>query len=544
MSSRRGSVLGGLNSRRGDVLGGVLAGVVSLPVALSMGTLSGLGPTAGVFGAVAFGVVAAVFGGTRGLVYGPNSSVAFAVSVVVAGSDNRLATAVVAVVLAGVIQVLLGSLRVGHLLSYTPYSVISGLLSGIGVLIVVSQIAPMLGASSEIGGLRATAGSWPDAFAHIDWSALAVGSVTFAVAAAWPSRLSTWVPSTAPAMVAGTLLGVLWLDGAPTLGGVSVGVLDLSWPDFSGAELVRLVPGAATIAALGSIDALIAAQVSDALTGSAHRPDREVVAQGLGNIGAGVVGGVPGGATIGMYVNIEAGGRSPLAGVLCAGTLLTLVVGLEGLVEAMPEAVLAGILIKIGLDIIDWRPLTRLARGQREHSFVIVSTLAVTVFYDLVTALVVGLMAGAVVLARRFEQLELDSVISTPLLDRTFTDAGPLEGDADEFSARVGLVVLRGSFTAASAARMIKTLSADIKDHEIVIVDMSQTDYMDDSAGMVAQRLIKFAGAHDTDCIIVGLRGQPHQCLSALGVLQLVPEGCVVEKMSDARRTAWNRLKP
>ncbi len=531
-----------MNSRRGDVFGGVLAGVVSLPVALSMGTLSGLGPTAGVFGAVAFGVVAAVFGGTRGMVYGPNSTVAFAVSVVVAGSEDRLATAVMAVGLAGVMQVLLGSLRVGYLLSYTPYSVISGLLSAIGVLIVASQILPALGASADIGGLRATVDALPDALAGINPSALAIAAVTFAVAAAWPRRLSTWVPSAAAAMTAGTMLGVLWLNGAPALGEVSVGMPDLTWPDFSGAELVRLLPGATTIAVLGSVDALIGSQLTDVLTGSSHKPNREVVAQGLGNLGAALAGGVPGGATVGMFVNVEAGGRSPLAGVVCAGTLFTLAVGLDGLVEAMPQAVLAGILIKIGLDLIDWSILARLAKGQREHSVVIVATLVVTVISGLVTGLVIGLMAAAVVLARRFEQLELDNVVSTPLLDRTFVEAGAREGEIDEFSARVGLVSLRGSFTAASAASLIKTLSADIRDHESVIIDLSQTDYIDDSAGMVVQRLIKFAGAHDTDCIMVGLRGQPQQCLSALGVLQLVPDGCVVEKMSDARHIAWRRL--
>ncbi len=542
MSPGRGSVLDGVNSRRGDVFGGLLAGVVSLPMALSMGTLSGLGPTAGVFGAVAFGAVAAVFGGTRGMVYGPNSTVAFAVSVVVVGSEDRMSAAMIAVGLAGVMQVLMGSLKVGYLLSYTPYSVISGLLSGIGLLIVVSQVLPLMGAPAGSEGVSATVGSWPDALAGINLSALAVGAVTIAVAATWPSRLRTWVPSTAAAMTAGTLLGVLWLKGAPALGEVSVGLPDLSLPDLSWAELVRLMPGAATIAVLGSVDALVGSQVADTLTGSSHKPNREIVAHGLGNIGAGVVGGVPGGATVGLFVNVEAGGRSPLAGVVCAGALFTLAVGLEGLVEAIPEAVLAGILIKIGLDIIDWRILARLARGQPEHSVVIVVTLATTVLFGLVTALVVGLMAGGFVLARRFEQFELDSVISTPLLDRVFLDDGSQGDDTDEFSARVGLVALRGSFTAASASRLIMTLSADIKDHEVVIVDLSQTDYIDDSAGMVVQRLIKFAGVHGTDCIIVGLSGQPQRCLNALGVLQFVPRDSVVEAMGDAKHIARQRL--
>ena len=209
---------------------------------------------------------------------------------------------------------------------------------------------------------------------------------------------------------------------------------------------------------------------------------------------AGLIGGLPGaGATLGTVVNLRAGGRTPVSGALRAAILLALVLGLGRYVEAIPHAALAGILMKVGWDIIDWRFLTRIHRVQREHLLVMLITLGLTVFLDLITAVAIGLIAAGMASARQFERLQMDSVVSVPLLDRSFFGARDDEDTVDAFSARVGLVALRGSFTVASANKLISTISVDIRDHEVVILDFSDTVFMDDSAALVVEQLIDTA---------------------------------------------------
>ena len=169
-------------------------------------------------------------------------------------------------------------------------------------------------------------------------------------------------------------------------------------------------------------------------------------------------------------------------------------------------------------------------------------TLGFTVFVDLVVAVAVGLIAAAMAGARQFERLELDSVISVPLLDMTFLGGDVDDDDFDPFSARVGLVALRGAFTVASSRKLVHTISLDIRDHEVVILDFSKTIYMDDSAALVVERLLDTAMAENTECIVMGLAGLPATSLPALGVLRDVPDDHVVETLDEAREIARRLL--
>ena len=241
-------------------------------------------------------------------------------------------------------------------------------------------------------------------------------------------------------------------------------------------------------------------------------------------------------------VNLRAGGRTQVSGVLRALILLALVLGLGPLAEEIPQAVLAGILIKVGWDIIDWRFLTRLLRVQREHLLVMVITLGLTVFLDLVSAVAIGLIAAGMASARQFERLQLDSVVSVPLLDRSFFTGEESGDDVDAFSARVGLVRLRGSFTVASSNKLISTISLDIRDHEVVILDFSETGYVDDSAALVVEQLVDTAISQDTEVIVMGLRGEAQQSLEALNVLERVPEDRFAANIDEAREIARRLL--
>ena len=529
-----------LQTLRGDVFGGLTSAVVALPLALAFGVASGLGAIAGLYGAVAVGFFAAVFGGTKNVISGPTGPMAVAMAVVISSHADSIEHALAIVVMAGAIQILLGVARAGRLVSYTPYSVISGFMSGIGVIIIVIQTLPFIGLPVTEGGPLKTIRQWPDALGDVNVSALAVAAVTLAIGLAWPRRLRDFVPAAVAALAAGTLLSVLWLDDMPVIGEVPTGLPEMSLPTVSTFDLLADLQPALTIALLGAIDTLLTALIADSLTRERHNPNRELIGQGLGNAFAGLFGGVPGaGATMGTVVNIRAGARTRVAGAVCALILLALALGLGRYVESIPHAVLAGILMKVGWDIVDWRYLTRLHRVQREQLVVMVVTLGLTVFADLVTAVVLGLVTAGLASARQFERLELDSVISVPLLDSTFLAGG---GDPDRFSARVGLVALRGTFTVASSNKLITTLGADIRDHEVVIIDFSDTVYMDDSAALVVEQLIDAAIDHDTECIVMGASDLPLGSLQALDVLQRVPADRFVATRDEAREVAARLL--
>ena len=532
-----------LKALRGDLFGGVTAAVVGLPIALAFGVASGLGAVAGLYGAIAVGFFAAVFGGTRSQISGPTGPMAVAMAVIVTTHADNLAAAFTIVIMAGVIQILLGVMRIGRFVAYTPYSVISGFMSGIGVIIILLQTLPFLGATIAQGGPLGAVQSWPDAINDVNFHALAIAAVALGVGILWPEQLKKFLPASLAALIAGTLIGVLWLTNAPVIGDVPIGLPSLMLPDYSLDILASAVQPALIIALLGSIDSLLTSLVADSMTRTRHNPNRELVGQGIGNTIAGFIGGLPGaGATLGTVVNIRAGGRTQVSGVIRAAILLALVLGLGRYVEAIPHAVLAGILVKVGWDIIDWRFITRVHRVQREHLLVMVITMGLTVFLDLVTAVAIGLIAAMMASARQFERLELDSVISVPLLDRTFLVSKEEADKVDPYSARVGLVSLRGSFSVASANKLITTISLDIRDHEVVILDFTDTVYMDDSAALVVEQMIDVATAEDTGCIVMGLEGMPETTLKALNVLKDVPEDQFVKILDEAREVAKRML--
>ena len=533
-----------LNQLRGDIFGGLTCSVVGLPVALAFGVASGLGPTAGMYGAIAVGFFAAVFGGTRSQISGPTGPMSIAMAVIVTAHANTLAEAFTIVVLAGFIQAALGLARIGRFVAYTPYSVISGFMTGIGVIIMIVQIAPFLGSPVAVGGVIGAVNSLQETFTSVNFHALAVAAVTLVVGILWPRPFRKYLPAPLAAMIVGCALGILWLNDLPIIGDVPTGLPELQIPVFSVGFILGALEPALVLALLGSIDSLLTSLIADSLTRTRHNPNRELIGQGIGNMIAGFIGGLPGaGATLGTVVNIRSGGNTQLSGAIRAAVLLALVLGLGRYVEAIPHAVLAGILTKVGWDIMDWRFVTRLHQMPREHLVVMLMTFVLTVFLDLVTAIAIGLIAAGMASARLLERQELDSVVSVPLLDQTFLSPD-LDADVDdEFSARVGLVALRGRFSVASSSNLVSTIGQDIQEHEVVIFDFTETAYMDDSAAMVVEQMIDVAMDEDTEPIVMGLSGPVERNLRALNTLHRVPEDRFVSNRDEAREVAERILR-
>ena len=510
---------------RGDVLGGVTAAFVALPLALAYGVASGMGAAAGLYGAIAVGFFAAFFGGTPAQISGPTAPMAIVMAMVIASYADTLAEALAVVVLGGLLQALLGVMKLGRFVAYTPYVVVSGFMSGIGVLVIAIQVLPFLGSNPVPGGAVGMVLGLPAAVGEVNWSAVAVGCVTLAFSVFWPRRLARYLPGTLAGLVPGTLLGALWLNDAPVVGAIPAGLpmLQLEMPSLD--FLARAVEPALMLALVGSAVSLLTCLVADSLTRTSHDPDRELVGQGVGNMAAGLIGGLPGGGTpVYTVPNIRAGGTTRAAGVVFSMFLLALLLGFGPYVESIPLAALAAVLIKVGWDLVDWRLLTRLHRLRRDHVVVMLTTLALAVFVDLVVAVAAGLVISGLARAGRLERAEHDSVVSAPLLDQVFLYDDDEVEDSDRFSARVGMVAFRGSLTVTSSRSLVRTISMDLAEHELVVFDFSGATYI--------------AADEKTPAIAMGHSGDVAETLSALDVLRELPRERIVKDLDEARRVA------
>ena len=524
---------------RGDALGGITAAFVALPLALAYGVASGMGAAAGLYGAIAVGFFAALLGGAATQISGPTAPMAIVMGVVIATHAKTLPEAVAVIVLGGLLQALLGALKLGRFVAYTPYVVVSGFMSGIGILVMAIQVLPFLGTDPVPGGAVGMLLALPGAVGRIDASAVAIGCVTLAVAVFWPRRLAKYVPGPLAGLIPGTLLGALWLNDAPVVGAVPAGLpaLQLEMPSLD--FFARAIEPALTLALIGSVVSLLTCLVADSLTRTSHDPDRELVGQGVGNMAAGLFGGLPGaGSPVYTVPNIRAGGRTRAAGVVFSALLLALLLGLGPYVESIPLAALAAVLIKVGWDLVDWSLLTRMRQVRRDHLLVMLSTLVLAVFFDLIVAVAAGLVISGLVRAGWYEVTEHDSVVSVPLLDRTFLYGGEEVEGSDPFSAQVGMVALRGTLTVTSSRRLVKTISMDLKDHELVIFDFSEAAYIDDSAALLVKQLLDVATEEGIPVIAMGLSGDVADTLASLDVLRGMPEERIVADLDGARAVA------
>jgi SulP family sulfate permease len=532
-----------LTAFTGDLFGGVTAAVIALPLALAFGVASGVGPIAGLYGAIAVGFFAAVFGGTPAQVSGPTGPMTVVMAVIVAEHADHIAEAFAIVILGGAIQLLFGVLRVGRYVSYTPHSVVSGFMSGIGVIIILIQTLPFFGLPTVPGGPLGAIRAWPEIASAFNLEALTIAALALSVMIFWPARLAAMLPAPLAALVGCTLLGLIILHDAPVIGDVPTGLPALHVPTFSLTALPGIVQPALILALLGSIDSLLTSLVADSITRTRHNSDRELIGQGIGNMVAGLIGGLPGaGATMRTVVNVRAGGRSPVSGALHAVILLALVLGLGPVAEVIPHAALAGILVKVGWDIIDWGYLKRIRRAPRDKVIVMLVTLGLTVFVDLITAVAVGLILAGFVTARWMEVEELKGVTQLALPDHNGELSDEERGEIEKFDGQIGLIVFRGRFSYASARELVQRTGPELAGYEAMIFDFSHAAHIDTSAALAIEQLLETAGAETRGCVIAGLSGQAERSLDSLGVISSLPDENIVDTRLDAIRRAGAML--
>lgn len=529
----------------GDLFGGVTAAIIALPMALAFGVASGAGAAAGLWGAVLVGFFAALFGGTPTLISEPTGPMTVVMTAVIANltaadPENGLAMAFTVVMMAGIFQIIFGMLRLGKYVTMMPYTVISGFMSGIGIILVILQLAPFLGQASPPGGVVGTLGAIPDLLANVQPVETLLAVVTVAIIWFMPARFKRFVPPQLIALIAGTVLSLMLFPGLDIrrIGEIPAGFPAMQVPTFSAAQLRLMFVDAAVLGMLGCIDALLTSVIADSLTRTEHDSNKELIGQGLGNLMSGLFGGIAGaGATMGTVVNIQTGGRTALSGLTRAGVLLVVILGAASLAATIPLAVLAGIALKVGIDIIDWGFLKRAHQVSVKGALIMYGVILLTVLVDLIAAVGIGVFVANILTIERMSTLQSESV-------KTITDAddaillNPNEKRwLDEGNGRVLLFQLSGPMIFGVAKAIAREHNA-IRDCDAIVFDLTNVPHLGVTASLALENAVQEAVEKGRHVFMVGATGQTQRRLEKLTVSNLIPDHHFYMDREEALRYA------
>ncbi|MEM1260885.1 MAG: SulP family inorganic anion transporter [Pseudomonadota bacterium] len=522
---------------RGDIYGGLTAGVVALPLALAFGEASGAGPIAGLWGAIFVGFFASLFGGTGAQISGPTGPMVVVFAGVFGDLSGDLSLIFAAVVLAGLLQILFGVLRLGQYIRLVPYPVVSGFMSGIGCIIIALQAARLFGHEPADKGTIPALRAIPDAVMDPNWAAVIIGAVTLVTIFTWPSRLGKIIPGALAALIIGTVLS-LFLTGSPILGEIPTGFPSFVMPGIpdNSDTLIVIVEAAVILALLGAIDSLLTSLVADNMTRTRHDSDRELFGQGIGNTIAGLFGAIPGaGATMRTVVNIRTGGQTKVAGMLHGLVLLAVVISLAPLAAQIPHAVLAGILVKVGWDIIDISYLKRAHKGPRWDLLLMAVVLALTVFANLIAAVLVGVVLASLAFVKQLADEQLKAFREGTPTVTTEEEKALL----DQAGGKVTLFDFGGPLSFGAAADLGLQVREHVKEHgAAMVLDFSRVPFLDVSAARAIETIVCDARQANRTVYVTGMSDEIYRLLAGLDAVHCLPENTTFKERIDAIRAA------
>lgn len=535
-----------LRYKRGDIFGGVTAAVIALPMALAFGVASGAGAEAGLYGAIFVGLFAALFGGSPTLISEPTGPMTVVFTAVIAkliASDpvNGMAMAFTVVIMAGMFQILFGLMKLGKYVTLMPYTVVSGFMSGIGIILIILQIGPFLGQASPSGGVIAVLENIPTLLSGIQVNETVLAVLTIAILFLIPKKLKQYLPPPLVALIVCTLISVIFLSSTDIrrIGEIPTGLPDLQLPVFSAEQWQVMLIDAIVLGMLGCIDALLTSVVADSITRKRHNSDKELVGQGIGNIMSGLFGGLPGaGATMGTVVSIQAGARTALAGLVRAGILLIVILWAADLTSVIPLAVLAGIALKVGIDIIDWSFLKRAHYISGKGALITYGVILLTVFVDLIAAVGIGLFVANVMTITKLSELQENDVSAVTDPDNTDLDLSPREKEIlREAKGKIMLLHLRGTMIFGSS-RAITRKNSQFGGCHTLVVDITDVKHLGVSAALALEESILEMINDGRSVYIVTTKEQALQRLGKLDVLKNIPE----ENIIVGRQVALERI--
>ena len=518
-----------LHNIRGDIFGGVTAAIVSLPLALAFGIASGAGVEAGIYGAIFVGLFASLFGGSNTLISEPTGPMTVVMAAVISSliannPENGLAMAFTVVVLAGAFQIGFGLLRLGRFITLMPHSVISGFMSGIGIILILIQMPSMIGYATPSGGVVGVLQALPGMFAEIKWYELAIGLSTLMILLLYPTRFKRYVPPQLVALIGITLIATLFLGDSniKRIGEIDIGLPSFHLPIFTQEQLQIILLDALVLGVLGSIDSMLTSVIADNLTRTEHDSDKELIGQGIGNMMSGFFGGLPGaGATMGTVVNIQSGGKTILSGIVRVLVLVVAVFGIAAAIELIPLALLAGIAIKVGIDILDWSFIKRAHRVSWQSTLVMYVVILLTVFVDLISAVVIGMFVANVMIIDKLTRAQSKQVKAISDFDDQIPFMGEERALLDALKGRCLLVYLSGPMIFGVA----KTLSRQhdtIRKYDTVILDLSDVSMVDDTISLSIENTVAYILEQNKKALLVVKQQDVKEKFERMGIIELI----------------------
>lgn len=598
---------------KGDVLGGLTAGIVALPLALAFGVSSGLGPSAGLYGAIFLSFFAALFGGTATQISGPTAPMTAVSMVVIAtiigvhnGSVEKALPYILAVfLLSGIFQIGLGFLGLGKYIKYIPYPVVSGFMTAIGVIILITQILPLIGydakkdielvesykpmaeqsllekiltdetkdgllvikdfeqaidrankidrseiieeaqnlAKNNSSGVIGTIKAIPRAIGFINWIEVVLAFATIFIIYGF-KRITTAVPSTLVALIVVSGVAIGFGIDYISIQQIPNGFPKIQWTLFTDFNLLEILPyifTALTLSLLGAIDSLLTSVVADNLTKTRHLPNKELIGQGIGNSIGAIFGGLPGaGATIRTVVNIQSGGKTRLSGMIAGMVLLLILLVLSPLASKIPAAVLAGILVTVGIGVMDYKGLNVLSKIPRTEIIIMTVVLLLSVFWNLVYAVGIGLLLACLFFMKKMGDLtKNNSKVGLVSKEKEFEI-----NISEKSKENVFIKHLNGPLFFGFTSEFVSIANKIPKTASVIIMDMEKVPYIDQSGLFALEDVILDLDKKDIKIIMTGIQSQPMQLMKTIGILgELIPEERVFKSLADSKSFLIDQIK-
>ena len=609
---------------KGDAFGGITAGIVALPLALAFGVSSGLGPTAGLYGAIFISFFAALFGGTNTQISGPTAPMTAVSMIIIAGivaaNEGDVSKALPAILsvflLAGFFQIGLGLLGIGKYIRYIPYPVVSGFMTAIGLIIILTQILPSVGyypkddiefvskftpkakeiilrnmlkeetgegilvlenfketiqrgnkitpddilkeaqtlAAAETSGALGAIKAFPRALQNIEWLELllALGSIFIIYAF---KRITTKIPSTLIALIVVSGIAVGFDFNYRTIQEIPAGIPQINWEIFSEFSITKISPflfTALTLALLGAIDSLLTSIVADNMTKTQHNPNQELIGQGIGNSIAAVFGGIPGsGATRRTVLNINAGGKTKLSGMIAGLILLIIMLGFGPIASKIPAAVLAGILVTVGIGVMDYKGLKAIPYLPKDiklgplkissEVLIMLIVLLLSTFWNLIYAVGIGLIIASLLFMKKIGDLTAERSDVKSLKEEAWADEKIFPKNLSE---NVYIKHIKGPLFFGSTSDF-KSLSQQIPSTaKIVIMRLGRMQYMDQSGLYAMEDMLQDLKSKNIEVLFVNLLKQPKYMMERIKIIpDFIPEERIFKSFTDCISWIKENLK-
>lgn len=533
-----------------DLISGVIVGIVALPLAIAFGIASGVSPEKGLFTAIIAGFIISFLGGSKVQIGGPTG--AFIVIVYGIVQEFGVTGLAIATMIAGVMLIAMGLLKLGSIIKFIPYPVVVGFTSGIALTIFTTQIKDLLGLQT---------GALPGDFIHkwitygnyfntVNLWSMGIGVLSIVIIAITP-KFSKKIPGSLIAIILMTIVvyflrNKFGIQGIETIGDrftIDPSLPKAATPEINFSAIETLLPTAFTIAMLGAIESLLSATVADGAIGDKHDSNTELIAQGIANVVTPIFGGIPAtGAIARTMTNINNGGRTPVAGIVHAVILLLILLFLGGLTKHIPMACLAGVLVIVAYNMSEWRTFKALLKNSKSDVSVLLTTFLLTVIFDLTIAIEIGLLLAVLLFLRRISETTTISIFKNEVAESDYVE-GSTDAELLQIPKGVEVYEIEGPFFFGVATKFEETMKQIGDKPKVRIIRMRKVPFIDSTGTHNLENLIRMSMKDKTIILLSGVNENVRSVLTKVGIEKLLGTENICSNINEAMTRANQLVK-